>query len=1413
MDQQNMDMNPNNSSSEAVLIESAIADSENEKSLNKDLRVDSGVFSPLENTIEMEDLEKNDISNSNNVPENIETDKVSAGENGGKNNAEKNGEKLNIIQQKIDAYQVNLKKDGSEVANISRDEDSEDDSELLLLKDSSEDEVSAVIESPNDDNKTKDTQSPNKNENSEKAEVTSLSDNSTEEIVEDTIEMIEKTIMIPTEFDSTAVISIHNDNIAIVSEEKIMDGSINEHTTETVEFNVIEYTDGDGNQELKFEKVESSKRVESAPEVREVVRMSGRSSENKIDELLQKVTKSENVVIDDSAKMGNGECNSEEHSKKGPKKEESETISSPEKKRSVIESIYDDWMDENPEEDFSGYNFKSDDDVEEELKNLLDDNKSIKTEVKIQNSSNSPKKYSSGTPTMAITKSEESSKTSTPLKMKKEILIKKSPIHTSPKMIGSFSDSSESKNSVKKLLLTSKSGVKSDLVLNPLSTSDDASKVFKDIKSKDFKISSKEIIILKKGKPKPECKLSPISSPVTPVIGSDGAEKTTEIETKTSGDKELIAILEGDVDPDWSDLKPPMLQDEAKNNDIIIEHTSPPKLDPLIERELALKQLLELPSTPKKASPKKKLSPVKSPVKNRLKEVTKESEETSKTVVNIDLVEKEADDATEQKEDELISIDLTISEQSDQTKADKIDETRSGRKRKPTEKAREHEISAKRQKIMKGKPTTKKTRIENSSSESQDIDDHISSTEEVSTASVETDKNQNMKTSEKSSDVKEKETDEKIDSSEVPDDSTKKSKETPVKKTTQSNAKKKVVRPKVQATKKSSSKNVNKKPVTKVTKATKKTPENSTTEPKPKKKNAEIDRLLQDEGVVNLLYDVEQPGKKRLVPVTKSHAKVMDMQKIQRELKIRTKLVRNAVLRLRTSSTTPSAVTSRSKRSIHGNDQQQSAQSSPIEKKTQETSKSPRSSISSSSEFIFPAKIRSAHESIIVRRHSSSSFSSASGSPRVSVDTADRQSLDPKMDENHALRSNKRRLSQDDKKKASNDAKRMKKDDSKVNEASPTIKNKTIAAGKAGKKVETKKAKNSKQEVEESEVTPSKNAKNKKVARSKVSFAKENDDEDIDEPTEKDDALSACLAEAVTALANDNSVRTRAGIVNRKIKTRGSDVESVKAKDKVQFSNKEIIVQRHGNFVQLILTPSTSSKIKNGLTLQIMQEFRDALTILKKDDDCRVVLLTSTGSSFCEGLELSTLLHDNKDARRAHAQELANGVKDFIKSLATFNKPIVAGVQGSAVGLGVTMLPLFDLVIASDKASFSTPYGKLGQIAEGAAVFTLSHVLGSVVTNELLLGGRTLTASEALRAGLVTRVLWPDRFQVELLPFLRAMSEQSAQSMVATKALLRHSLRKKLDAALESESYVLIQHWCSQECQEAIRTYLDEKVN
>ncbi|EGI60328.1 Chromodomain Y-like protein [Acromyrmex echinatior] len=868
------------------------------------------------------------------------------------------------------------------------------------------------------------------------------------------------------------------------------------------------------------------------------------------------------------------------------------------------------------------------------------------------------------------------------------------------------------------------------------------------------------------------------------------AENTTTEAGKDSNsdNKELLAILEGDIDPDWSILKPPVLTEESKTASNTMEHSeqsNPPKLDPLVERELALKQLLELPISPSKKIPPRKKKTFRAASGKASKDATtvaKGSLAAQRKEANIDLASENT-----QPNAKSVGIDLNLlsHEKNQEQISIRIEESRSGRKRKPTEKAREHEQNTiKRQKVYRGKVSINKKQMEekSASSDSSTIENHVTTSDTTNVAV----NNEKIVTKE----VAGKQSENKIDSvsNKIEDSSSKRSKPGLAKKGSIAKKKmvvKKLLRQKVPTDKKSVqlktklTPSPKKTPPKAVSKSLKRTPEGPSSDVKPKKKNInEIDRLLQDEGVVNLLYDVEQPDRKRLVPITKSRAKVMDLQKVQRELKIRKKLVRNAVLRLRTSTTADvTKVSPRSKRTmIHD-----------VQDKKVEQVSSPKTS-ASPTEFILPAKIRNAADaSIIVRRHSSSSFSSASGSPRVSVDAPEKSTEAVKSEDGtvHSLRSaKKRRDSQDEK---INNTKKKKK----------IIQNKVTTRSSNG-------------------AVPGKvTAKSKKLMRSKVTFARANELDNAEDSLKNEDELSACLAEAATALSvvnARNGATTRKSKVNTNMKTLDIDSNKMKTEMQSQFSNKEINVRRHGNLVQLILTPSSSTKIRNALSLQVMQEFKEALSILKRDDECRVVLLTSTGTSFCEGLDLSTLLHSNKDERRSVAQELAHAVKDFIKSLATFNKPIVAGVQGAAIGLGVTMLPLFDLVIASDKATFCTPYGKLGQIAEGAAVFTLSHILGSAITSELLLGGRTLTASEALRAGLVTRVLWPDRFQVELLPSLRAMSDQSSQSMEATKALLRHSLRKKLDAALESETYLLIQHWCSIECQTAIKAYIDGKI-
>lgn len=117
----------------------------------------------------------------------------------------------------------------------------------------------------------------------------------------------------------------------------------------------------------------------------------------------------------------------------------------------------------------------------------------------------------------------------------------------------------------------------------------------------------------------------------------------------------------------------------------------------------------------------------------------------------------------------------------------------------------------------------------------------------------------------------------------------------------------------------------------------------------------------------------------------------------------------------------------------------------------------------------------------------------------------------------------------------------------------------------------------------------------------------------------------------------------------------------------------------------------------------------------------------------------------------------------------------------------------------------------------------------------MLIAGHTLTAMEALRHGLASRVLWPEGYFQELIPLCKAIASQSSQvsivknifmynfniqilkfllkkqSMDTTKLLIRHSLSLKLDAALDSESHILVQHWVSSECQQLLKKFVEQQ--
>lgn len=194
----------------------------------------------------------------------------------------------------------------------------------------------------------------------------------------------------------------------------------------------------------------------------------------------------------------------------------------------------------------------------------------------------------------------------------------------------------------------------------------------------------------------------------------------------------------------------------------------------------------------------------------------------------------------------------------------------------------------------------------------------------------------------------------------------------------------------------------------------------------------------------------------------------------------------------------------------------------------------------------------------------------------------------------------------------------------------------------------------------------------------------------------------------------------------------------------------------------------------------MLTELTEELDIVNRDPQMRVVILSGCGQVFSSGIDLPTLLLSVSHNKIA-ADQWAEALRIFLLSLTRCTKLVVAGVNGSAEGLGTAMLPLCDLIYGSDMASFHVGYASLGQIPEGAASYSLASMIGAPLANDLLLAGRQLTAREALQRGLLSDLLFPKNFPQEL-----ALRASRLAAATETSSLVRHLLHFLCCNAIDS---------------------------
>lgn len=187
---------------------------------------------------------------------------------------------------------------------------------------------------------------------------------------------------------------------------------------------------------------------------------------------------------------------------------------------------------------------------------------------------------------------------------------------------------------------------------------------------------------------------------------------------------------------------------------------------------------------------------------------------------------------------------------------------------------------------------------------------------------------------------------------------------------------------------------------------------------------------------------------------------------------------------------------------------------------------------------------------------------------------------------------------------------------------------------------------------------------------------------------------------------------------------------------------------------------------KNALTRAMYDAMADALRRAAAEDAVRVVLLTGSGDSYTAGNDLG-------DFQRARAAGEASGGSSFGNEIVRFGKPVVAAVNGLAIGIGATMLLHCDLVYASETARLRFPFVDLGLVPELASSLLLPRLAGYQRAAEILLLGDFFSAEDARAIGLVNAVLPPDRLLDHALGAAHALATKPANALRQTKALLR----------------------------------------
>jgi len=232
----------------------------------------------------------------------------------------------------------------------------------------------------------------------------------------------------------------------------------------------------------------------------------------------------------------------------------------------------------------------------------------------------------------------------------------------------------------------------------------------------------------------------------------------------------------------------------------------------------------------------------------------------------------------------------------------------------------------------------------------------------------------------------------------------------------------------------------------------------------------------------------------------------------------------------------------------------------------------------------------------------------------------------------------------------------------------------------------------------------------------------------------------------------------------------------------------------------------------NALDPELGQALAASVERAASDPSVRAVILTGAGRAFCAGGDLGAIRALRDAGRTRELEPLLRAGTKLILTLRTMEKPVIAAVNGPAAGAGMNVALACDYRIASEQATFGQNFAKVGLFPDYGGTYLLPRLAGESRAAWMFFTGDMISAQEAMRIGVVDRVVAPERVMPEACELAAQFAASPPMVVGAVKRVLFGPEKAKLERALELEAEQQMRCFGSEDCTEGIRAFFEKRA-